>query len=322
MRFQIDQEKRLLPWLTLDQPNFNKTHAFTIADDTILIGSEPDKKLTEYLRTLPATLGRESLKELLSKGELCFVDVTQRPSAAEFGDLPTGNLGELIESSLNFRALREGLRRDTDSEEDQESAFYRLLGHIFKVSKAIDLVDRYITWSLVERALGEKSSDLFWLSKLLASGADQINIYMGEPSIRFLRTSRGFLPSSRANQLNDHQLLLQTLEFLKNEMSKNKFHGKLDIRVSPKMPHDRQIRFGLAGRGNLYFKLTKGADMFEMNPIGGGYSVVPKTKMDWYNLMKGNEWPEPPTKGERFQRLESVDTPEGATLTAHRHLIK
>ena len=325
MRFQIDQESRLLNWLATNQPNFGIVHANIIADDTILIGTQPDTRLAEQLKVLPLTRGREHLKNLVSKGEICFVDSSQRPNAAEFGDLPNGHYGEILESTTpDYRHLREKLRSGTSSKEDRDSTFQRLLGHIFKVSKVIELVDRYVAWSLVERGLGENKSNLYWLSQILASGADQLTVYMADPTLRFLKSNRGFRSSSHekpsyANQLTDDELLDAALQFLRSEIRNHKFMGKFDLKVSSKMPHDRQIRFGLAGKGNLFFKLTAGADMFESDPIVGSYTVSPLSKMDWYNLMEGPEWPRLQARGERFQLVSGFATGDSTTLRAYRH---
>jgi len=96
--------------------------------------------------------------------------------------------------------------------------------------------------------------------------------------------------------LSEEKRLAFLMEFLSNQLETSGFSGTLDVWLSRKMPHDRQVRVSLEGKRNgiLYFGFSKGIDMFESDPINASYSIYNKTKMDWLELMnqKSKEWPE------------------------------
>jgi hypothetical protein len=295
MRLLLDHQKRVLPNLEADQPSLLRAHIELLAEDSILLGMGSFADFESNLRLLPASTSREILKEKIIQGTICYFDQNEKTRLLETNILPEGTFQDLVESGAWHKA-REQTRSATRSKEPNGEAFSRLLGDIFSVSKGITIVDKFLTWDLLERAVGENSSPLFWFEKLLTSSAVNLHLYFGDITTRHLQSSRGFSSSSRAYGLSEEKRLAFLMEFLSNQLETSGFRGTLDVWLSRKMPHDRQVRIALEGKRNgiLYFGFSKGIDMFESDPINASYSIYNKTKMDWLELMnqKSGEWPQ------------------------------
>lgn len=282
------------------------SHVGTLSRDAVLVGPSSVEEFKVQLLSMPASLGRERLKEYFSRGEVCLVDLTKKPLVSESENLPDGSFLELLELSDSWVRASEEVRKATRSGDHRDSAFERMFGRLFVASRAIDLVDNYLTWNLLERAVGENSSQLFWLTKILQSGTSEFNIYMGDVTNSHLERSKGYGKSSRVSALSERERIVALADFLQKEIERHGFVGNANIRISQRMPHDRQLRIALEGKGILFFGLSKGADMFEEDPITGSYSVFPKSKSDWEGLMQSNEWPRRPQRGDSWERLKEL----------------
>lgn len=318
MRLMVNHEKRVMPNLISSETKLLRTHIELLADDAILIGEGSFKDFESTLSSLPPSTSRELIREKILQGNVCFVGQTDRVQVAESGTLPEATFYDLVEVSGAWFTARSEARRATVFGEPSDDAFARMLGGIFAVSKSISVVDRYLTWSLLERAIGENSTRLFWLDRLLQSGAENLHLYLGDVTTDHLKSSHRALATSRAFNLNQAQRLSVLIDYLSRQLDANGFRGTLDIWLARKMPHDRQIRISLEGKRNgiLYFGFSKGVDMFETNPIDGSYSLFPKTKMDWHELMNKNsrEWPQS-SSGNPWKTLVKKDSGQH-TITA------
>lgn len=295
MRLLLDNQKRVLPNFSPDQPKLNRTHIEVLAADSILLDRGSFKDFESKVALLPASTAREILKEKIFQGQICYVDQDLKAAALEATILPEGTFRELVDESGAWFEACTNLRRATKYGESSDEAFSRLLKDILAVSKSITVVDKYLTGSLLVRALGEESARLFWFDKLLDSGPLNIHLYFGDVTTDHLKNTRGVSSTSRVFGLTQAQRVAVLIDFLSSQLAAKEFEGTVDVWLSRKMPHDRQIRVALDGKRNgiLYLGLSKGIDMFETDPIDGSYSLFTKTKLDWQELMNRNsgEWP-------------------------------